>query len=87
MRGQTEKTTFSCKDDYMYIGVGSRNLYIDKAHTALDIFCFAAFFKDNFIFSVSLANPYFILYYTFTFLAPFIFCPLDMFLWFNHEPS
>ena len=39
------------------------DLYIDEAHTALDIFCFAAFFKDNFIFSVSLANPYFILYF------------------------
>ena len=29
---------------YMYIGVGPRDLYIDEAHMALDIFCFAAFF-------------------------------------------
>ena len=34
--------TFSCKDDlcktYIYFGVGSRDLFIDKAHTALGIF-------------------------------------------------
>ena len=29
---------------YMYNGVGARDLYIDEAHTALDIFRFAAFF-------------------------------------------
>ena len=29
---------------YIYIGVGARDLYIDEAHTALDIFRFAAFF-------------------------------------------
>ena len=29
---------------YIYIGVGARDLYIDKAHTALDIFRFAVFF-------------------------------------------
>ena len=29
---------------YIYIGVGARDLYIDEAHIALDIFCFAAFF-------------------------------------------
>ena len=29
---------------YIYNGVGARDLYIDKAHTALDIFRFAAFF-------------------------------------------
>ena len=29
---------------YIYIGVGSRDLFIDKAHTALDIFRFAVFF-------------------------------------------
>ena len=34
IRAQTEKMTFSCKDD----------LYIDEAHTALDIFHFAVFF-------------------------------------------
>ena len=40
MREQSEKTTFSCKDDkpYIYIGVGSRDLFIDEAHTALGIF-------------------------------------------------
>ena len=32
---------------YIYVGVGATNLYIDKAHTALDIFCFAAFFSWN----------------------------------------
>ena len=32
---------------YIYIGVGAMDLYIDKAHTALDIFHFAAFFKLN----------------------------------------
>ena len=30
---------------YIYSGVGARDLYIDKAHTELDIFRFAAFFK------------------------------------------
>jgi len=29
----------------IYIGVGARDLYIDEAHTALDIFRFAAFFQ------------------------------------------
>ena len=28
---------------YIYIGVGSRDLYLDEAHTALDIFRFAVF--------------------------------------------
>ena len=29
---------------YIYIGVEARDLYIDEAHTALNIFCFAVFF-------------------------------------------
>ena len=29
---------------YIYIGVGTRDLYIDEAHMALDIFRFAVFF-------------------------------------------
>ena len=29
---------------YIYIGVGTIDLYIDKAYTALDIFRFAVFF-------------------------------------------
>ena len=49
MHAQTEKTTFSCKETsaklYICIGVGGRDLYIDEAHTALDIFRFAAFFS------------------------------------------
>ena len=49
MKAKTEKTTFLCKDEqykalYIHIGVGARDLYIDEAHRALDIFCFAAFF-------------------------------------------
>ena len=32
---------------YLYIGVGVRDLYIDEAHTALDIFRFAAFFNQK----------------------------------------
>ena len=28
---------------YIYNEVGARDLYIDEAHTALDIFCFAVF--------------------------------------------
>ena len=54
---QTEKTTFSCKDDYckaLYIywsGGQARDLYIDKAHTALDIFRLAAFFTSVLMFS------------------------------------
>ena len=48
IRAQTEKTTFYAKTTnaklYIYIGVGARDLYIDEAHIALDIFCFAAFF-------------------------------------------
>ena len=47
MHTQTEKTTFSCKETsanvYIYIGVGAKDLYIDEAHTALDIFRFAVF--------------------------------------------
>ena len=42
MHEQTEKTTFSSKTTsaklYIYIVVGSRDLFIDKAHTALGIF-------------------------------------------------
>ena len=30
---------------YIYIGVGARDLYIDEARTALDIFRFAVFFS------------------------------------------
>ena len=37
VRAETEKTTFLCKDDC--------TLYIDEAHTALDIFRFAVFFN------------------------------------------
>ena len=33
---------------YLYIGVGARDFYIDEAHTALDIFHFAAFFIKKF---------------------------------------
>ena len=33
---------------YIYIGAGARDLYIDEAHTALDIFRFAAFFVLTF---------------------------------------
>ena len=29
---------------FIYIGVGASDLYFDEAHTALDIFHFAAFF-------------------------------------------
>ena len=32
---------------YIYIGVGARDLHIDEAHTALDIFRFAVFFFIN----------------------------------------
>ena len=30
---------------YIYIGVWARDLYIDEAHMALDIFCFVVFFS------------------------------------------
>ena len=30
---------------HIYVGFGQRDLYIDEAHTALDIFCFVAFFS------------------------------------------
>ena len=48
MHAQTEKTTFSCKDDksktlHLYWS-GARDLFIYEAHTVLDIFCFAVFF-------------------------------------------
>ena len=43
MRAQTEKTIFSCKDDYWDGGKGARDFYIEKAHMALDIFRFAVF--------------------------------------------
>ena len=50
MHAQTEKTTFSYKDGnvklYIYIGVWARDLYIDEAHTALDILRFAVFFNS-----------------------------------------
>ena len=42
MHAKTEKTTIAKL--YIYIGVEGRNLYIDEAHMALDIFRFAAFF-------------------------------------------
>ena len=52
MRAQTEKMTFSCKDDYckalhIYWSGGARNLYIKEAHMVLDIFRFAVFFLPN----------------------------------------
>ena len=34
---------------YIYIGVEARDLYINEAHTALDIFRFAAFFYRFFL--------------------------------------
>ena len=42
-RGHFYAKTTSAKL-YIYIGVGSRDLFIEKAHTALDIFRFAVFF-------------------------------------------
>lgn len=48
MRAQTEKTTFLYKTTSaklnLYIGVGSTDLFIDKAHMTPDIFRFAVFF-------------------------------------------
>ena len=45
---QTERLHFHAKTTsaklYIYNGEGARDLYIDEAHTALDIFRFAAFF-------------------------------------------
>ena len=32
---------------YIYIGVEVKDLYIDEAHTALDIFRFTAFLKQD----------------------------------------
>ena len=68
MRAQREKTTFHAKMTSsklsIYIGVGSRDLFIDEAHVALGIFpfffpacCllrFAAFFMRKCIFWWSL---------------------------------
>ena len=55
MCAQTEKTIFSCKDNYaklyIYMGVGARDLYIDEAYTVLDIFRFAEFFSNGAILS------------------------------------
>ena len=52
MHAKTEKT-FLCNDDLykalnIYIVVGARDLHIDKAHTALDIFRFGVFFLEAF---------------------------------------
>ena len=61
MREQTERRHFhaktTCAKLYIYIGVGSRDLFIDEAHMALGIFLvffpaccrlrFAAFFTDD----------------------------------------
>ena len=41
---QTEHAKTTSAKLYIYIGVGARDLYIDEAHTALDIFRFVAFF-------------------------------------------
>ena len=46
MRAQTEKMTFSCKDDCTYI---------DKAHTALDIFRFAVLFLISLLGAIAIA--------------------------------
>ena len=44
MCAQTEHTKTTSAKLYIYIGVGARDLYIDEAHTALDIlFRFAVF--------------------------------------------
>ena len=50
MRAETEKTTSGKL--YIYIGVGARDLNIDKTHMALDIFCFVVFFIWNVNFRV-----------------------------------
>ena len=48
MCAQTKRQHFHTKTTsaklYIYNGVAARDLYIDEAHTALDIFRFAVFF-------------------------------------------
>ena len=39
------KTKFACKDNNMEMG--ARDLYIDEAHTVLDIFLFAVFLRSS----------------------------------------
>ena len=46
IRAQTEKTTFSSETLHIHWS-GVRDLYIDEAHTALDIFHFAVFFQKE----------------------------------------
>ena len=50
-RGKQKRRHFYAKTTsaklYIYIEVRARDLYIDEAHTALDIFRFAAFFGQK----------------------------------------
>ena len=50
---------------YIYVGVGSRDLFIDEAHMALDIFRYAVFFYSNILFPLKLFDQL----YLFTFSA------------------
>ena len=47
MRAHTEKTTIAKL--YIYMGVEARDLCIDEAHMALDIFHFVVFFFTSFL--------------------------------------
>ena len=48
------KTNTTSAKLYIYIGVWARDLYIDEAHTVLDVFRFAAFFLVRATFGTSL---------------------------------
>ena len=45
MCAQTEHAKTTSAKLYIYIGLGARALYIDEAHTSLNIFRFVVFFK------------------------------------------
>ena len=83
MREQTEKTTFSCKDDY-YIGVWSRDLFIDEAHMTLDIFPACCLVRFAALFPVVSAK---IVYWKIRFPGNFKFYPHTAINFENYIPS
>ena len=53
MRAHQRRQHFYVKTTLnIHSGVGARDLYLEEAHTTLDIFRFAAFFSDFFKMSV-----------------------------------
>ena len=92
MREQTEKTTFSCKDDscktlHLYWS-GVKDLFIDEAHTVQDIFRFAVFFSWHFSNDLIglMYHPFLVCTFSYHYsLINSFFTFLFFFIWTDHK--